>query len=345
MNRIVLLLLVLLFAAPWTAFAAHTDGRILLDVENNGEAWYVSPVDGRRYDLGRPEQALEVMRVFGLGITNADLAQIPTNNDDFTGDYALRQRLSGRILIQVQGHGEAWYVNPVDLKRYYLGRPEDALEVMSSLGLGITSADLAAIQTGSVHMPDIYYNIPFAAQAPFGEWGDARQQEGCEETSALMAMKWVTGEPLSLEEARTEILAMSDWQKKEFGYFEDTSAHDTATRLFNRWFDYTNVSVEYDISSTDVLDELEAGNVVLVTINGKKVNHGFYTPPGPDRHMLLVHGYDTATGELIYHDPGTQHGENLRATFAEMDYMLRDYVSGVYAPITSERTAMIVVRK
>lgn len=53
--------------------------------------------------------------------------------------FAARQL--GRILIQAEGRGEAWYVNPRDAKRYYLGRPEDALRVMSRLGLGISNSD------------------------------------------------------------------------------------------------------------------------------------------------------------------------------------------------------------
>lgn len=30
--------------------------------------------------------------------------------------------LSGKILLQVEDRGEAWYVNPANLKRYYLGQ-------------------------------------------------------------------------------------------------------------------------------------------------------------------------------------------------------------------------------
>jgi predicted nucleic acid-binding Zn ribbon protein len=36
----------------------------------------------------------------------------------------------GKILLQVEGNGEAWYVNPGDSKRYFLGRPADAFRVM-----------------------------------------------------------------------------------------------------------------------------------------------------------------------------------------------------------------------
>ena len=82
-----------------------------------GEAWYVSETKERFY-LGRPDDAFQIMRKLGLGITNADLALIPESNQTIAGNAALRQRLSGTILLQVEAHGEAWYVYPDNLKRY-----------------------------------------------------------------------------------------------------------------------------------------------------------------------------------------------------------------------------------
>ena len=52
--------------------------------------------------------------------------------------------------------------------------------------------------------------VPFTSQAPTGQWSDERQQDGCEEASALMAMYWVQGKSLSSQEALTKILAISD---------------------------------------------------------------------------------------------------------------------------------------
>ncbi len=128
-------------AAPAVA-ATNLNGRILLQVEAHGEAWYVNPVNGYRYYLGRPDDAFNVMRSLGLGITNADTANFKVNGAPL--------RLSGRILLQVQDKGQAYYVNPLNRKLYYLGRPTDAFNVMRSLGLGITNADLIKIRIASV---------------------------------------------------------------------------------------------------------------------------------------------------------------------------------------------------
>ncbi|MBI4253258.1 fibronectin type III domain-containing protein [Candidatus Uhrbacteria bacterium] len=120
-------------------------GRILLQVQGSGEAWYVHPKTAQRHYLGRPSDALRVMREQGVGVSNADLSRIARSGDANSGDGAFAKKQAGRILLQVQSHGEAWYVNPLDAKRYYLGRPSDALAIMRTLGIGISNADLAAI--------------------------------------------------------------------------------------------------------------------------------------------------------------------------------------------------------
>ncbi|MFA6171921.1 MAG: CARDB domain-containing protein [Patescibacteria group bacterium] len=60
-------------------------------------------------------------------------------------DATLASSLKGKILLQVEGKGEAWYVNPKDGKRYFLGRPADAFSVMRGLGLGISNNDFSSL--------------------------------------------------------------------------------------------------------------------------------------------------------------------------------------------------------
>jgi cell division protein FtsB len=43
-------------------FAAGEKGKILIAIEGNKDAWYVSPADGKRYFLGRPADAYKAMR-------------------------------------------------------------------------------------------------------------------------------------------------------------------------------------------------------------------------------------------------------------------------------------------
>jgi len=123
------------------AEAASLNGRILLQVQDKGQAWYVNPLNSRRYYLGRPDDAYNIMRDFGLGASTKDI-------DSFLASHA-PTRLSGRIILKVQDKGQAYYINPLNLKLYYLGRPEDAFNVIRSLGLGISNNDLSKILIGN----------------------------------------------------------------------------------------------------------------------------------------------------------------------------------------------------
>lgn len=99
--------------------------------------WYVDKVSGKPYCLTDSVAAYRALEIFGLGITNDDLAKIPVglgeiDTAEFTeADAELVDRLRGRILLQVENLGEAWYVNPADGRRYYLADGTMALAKMA----------------------------------------------------------------------------------------------------------------------------------------------------------------------------------------------------------------------
>lgn len=128
------------------SLAQKLSGRILLQVEAQGQAYYVNPLDLKKYYLGRPVDAFNLMRSLALGVSNTDL-------DRFSRQGA-RPDLSGRILLQVEAQGQAYYVNPTDFKLRYLGRPQDAFNLMREMGLGITNSNLNQIPLGSLAPPD-----------------------------------------------------------------------------------------------------------------------------------------------------------------------------------------------
>lgn len=137
------------FAVSTPTFAAtlsqRMSGRILLQVQQQGQAWYVNPKTLKRHSLGRPADALAVMRQVGVGVSNSDF-------DRFNGKAP--QRLAGTILLKVQDGGKAYYVHPQTLAFYSLGRPADALAVMRQVGLGIRDSDLEKIPNVVISRPD-----------------------------------------------------------------------------------------------------------------------------------------------------------------------------------------------
>lgn len=116
-------------------------GRILIKPEDGGRAYYVHPGHKKAYFLGRPEDAFAVMREQGVGINSNNLAKFPEETEKNFSFGSFVGRNLGRIFLDVEKNGEAWYVNPADGRRYFLGRPKDAFQVMRSLGLGISNAD------------------------------------------------------------------------------------------------------------------------------------------------------------------------------------------------------------
>ncbi len=141
-----------------TSLLDRARGYILLQVEQHGEAWFVNPDDDLRYYMADGEVAYEMMRSFGLGITDADLAGIPAvdsteemnESTNICSTNSLAERLSGQILLQVEQHGEAWYVYPDTCRRIYLADGEAAYEIMRYLGLGITDLDLNQLASGEL---------------------------------------------------------------------------------------------------------------------------------------------------------------------------------------------------
>ena len=137
--------------------AAKLAGYILLQVEAKGRAWYLDPKSLNRYYLADGLSAYQALRQFGLGITNKDLSKIPVApTSALPGDYNklnnnlgfYPNRLKGKILIQVENRGEAWYVNPRDGFRYYLANGEAAYQIMKQLSLGITNKNIQKIGVG-----------------------------------------------------------------------------------------------------------------------------------------------------------------------------------------------------
>lgn len=175
-------------------------GKILLQVQDRGEAWYIDMVSQNRFYLADGARAYGALRKFGLGITNKDLAKIPVgvekrfldsdtdadgladkleeglatdkNKEDTDGDGVsdydeaiksqtnplgagkliydnkLVGRLKGRIVLQIENRGEAWYINPADGKRYYMKDGEAAYQIMRFLSLGITNENIRKINIG-----------------------------------------------------------------------------------------------------------------------------------------------------------------------------------------------------
>lgn len=191
---------------------------------------------------------------------------------------------------------------------------------------------------------DTNYDVPFIVQAPRHNWKDPVYQNACEEASLLMAARWVEGLTLSNDEAFSEIQKISDFSQKNYGYYVDQSAEDTA-RLFRDYFQNGDAEYVEDISTDNIKIALNEGNLVIVPANGRKLGNPFFTQPGPERHMLVIKGYDLTKKEFITNDPGIGKGNGYRYKEQVLFDAIRDYPSGDHKPIETTKKSMIVVKK
>lgn len=184
-----------------SSLAYDLRGKFILEVEAQGQAWYLDTINTLRHYLPNNYQALLKLRDLSIGMTDANLAKIPvavdprlvridsdgdglddrlelavgsnpnkrdTDDDGFDDALELSQhfdikdkgrapidliftkRFLGRIIIQVESHGELWYVNPDDGLRYFIGDSADLSNIIRYLAIGVSAQDINNIVDSSL---------------------------------------------------------------------------------------------------------------------------------------------------------------------------------------------------
>jgi Peptidase_C39 like family len=188
--------------------------------------------------------------------------------------------------------------------------------------------------------------VPFTSQAPLAQWSDSKQQDGCEEASAIMAMAWVNGQTkLNKTTTRDLIIEISDFEKKEYGEYRDIYVSDVVTNIFKGWFNYNKVKVLKKVTLDQIKKELTKGNLVLTPTNGQLLKNPNFKAPGPERHMILIKSYDAKSKQFITNDPGTRNGENYRYNEAVLFKSIRAYPTGYHKKIVDTEKSVIIVEK
>ncbi len=124
-------------------------GKLLLQVEKGGAIWYVAMTEYKRYQVTFAN-ALPLFEKLSLGITDANLAKIPITGSSQTGDWNLRNRLKGRLLLAVEKGGMIWYVDSNGYRHNVTW--SNLMDLFESLSLGITDANLNLIPIGSLDL-------------------------------------------------------------------------------------------------------------------------------------------------------------------------------------------------
>ena len=192
----------------------------------------------------------------------------------------------------------------------------------------------------------IILSVPFIAQAPLGDWSDPRQQDACEEAGVLMAMAWIKDrEEIDPVVAQAEIIALADWQQEKFGEHRDLHIADVATRLFGDYFNYQLVEIKTLNNKFDLIQALKENKIILIPSDGQALANPYFSPPGPERHLLVVTGYNPETDEFITNDPGTRQGRSFVYGADKLFNAIRVYPSGYHEEIVQSDKLGLVVTK
>ena len=129
------------------SIATRLKGKLLLQVEQGGAIWYVDPNSLQRYNVTWAN-ALPLFIKLSLGINDADLSKIPVNGTASAGNASIRERLKGKLLLQVQQGGAIWYIDDNGYRHNVTWN--NLMPLFQSLALGITNVDLSKIPVGSL---------------------------------------------------------------------------------------------------------------------------------------------------------------------------------------------------
>lgn len=254
--------------------------------------------------------------------------------------------------------GTVIFVNRVRLKEIYENWKKDGLPEAKTYDdvqkkLTFVNGDLETVDIISVNADlkiasenkkqeiptEFNLAVPFTSQAPLGVW-DGTHEETCEEASVLMAASFILDKKIeSSSTADADLLAIVDWEKKNFGFWKDTNAERTANMLEKIY--NLHPEIKYGITIKDIKEAIAGGSPVILPAAGRDLKNQYFTAPGPLYHMLVAKGY-TKEGKIITNDPGTKRGADYLYDPDVLYNAIHDWNGG---DVANGKKVMIIIKR
>jgi len=211
---------------------------------------------------------------------------------------------------------------------------------------------IGAVVVSKYRPSHVLHKVPFACQAPDGNWEDPRKQDGCEETSIIMAVAAAIGPDTLLPDAVIAIQNRLCWfEEQRFGSYIDTGVRETLIMLKQHYSwesmdkdkrrpfaayvgtpvvlgDSTDARyAQGDVTIEGMKQDLADGYILFVPIDARHLNHPYYKSP-PLAHMILIIGYDDDEDVFIVNDPGTRRGAGMHFACQKIFEVMADYKAG-----------------
>ncbi len=168
-------------------------------------------------------------------------------------------------------------------------------------------------------------SVLFVPQAPLSNW-DKIHEDTCEEASMMMARTFLDGRAsMTREDMDKELLAIVDYENRTLGFFESTTAAQTADVMAG-YYHMTRPRVIELHSIADVRAEIAAGHPVMLPTAGRLLHNPNFKNGGPLYHMVVAKGY--VGGKVITNDPGTRLGADYVYDDATLWNAIHDWNGG-----------------
>ncbi|MCX6793160.1 MAG: fibrobacter succinogenes major paralogous domain-containing protein [Candidatus Falkowbacteria bacterium] len=132
-KGLVILLALFAFAATYASAVGvnkNPNIGVMVPVNDYEPAWYINPGTKEKIVLTEPLSALRVMKKFGVGIKHSTLHKYLKSG--------FPKNLAGKVLLDVEARGQAYYVSALDLSGHFLGQPNFALLVFRENGFRLS---------------------------------------------------------------------------------------------------------------------------------------------------------------------------------------------------------------
>lgn len=170
-------------------------------------------------------------------------------------------------------------------------------------------------------------DVPFVPEAPDGIW-TGPWKNACEEASLVMVEAFYRGQTsVATAEAKKRMTELFAIQDRNWGSNANSDAARTA-KIANDHMGF-KATVVTDPAVEDIKRELAAGRPVISLNHGKELGNPNipFLATGSFYHMLVIIGYDDATGEFITNDDGDEKaGAGRRYEYAPFMASVHDYI-------------------
>lgn len=185
---------------------------------------------------------------------------------------------------------------------------------------------------------EVQLDVPFTSQAPYHNWS-APYDEACEEASVIMVKHYLSGQAITTEEAKTEILSLTSWVEGR-GFAVDIGTEEIAYAAQNFYGASSKIYSGEDVTSENIKRLLATGHPIIVPVAGQHIGNKHYAYPGPPYHVIVITGYDQ--DHFYANDPGTQFGYKYTYSQELLTQGIHDW-NGSKSTVLDGAKAMIVL--